>query len=565
VKFSRKVRLNSVDFYVALLLGVVVMENLVASLWNVDPYHEGAIFATAVGMADGLSVFREINQQYGFLGPLLVSCLLRIFGNYLIVERLFGFTLIISIAFLFYLNLRRITSKTTSQLIAIFWLAISPIWSWPFAYSALSGGYWPNHLGVTLVLVSLLLLQKSNGFILLAGFLVFISSQARVEFFFVWFFMTLAILLSKKVSRVYWLSGNLLGLIFIYVYLRTNLSIEDWFNQTMRVWTLEPPDVPAVNLNFFIFNFINFAGVSVIGLILFLAAAYFSAIFRRFWMAVLAESTLILILLFVPGVMKFNLFIGNYDIFSAGRYFFANTLFSYVNISLLVIFVSIVFFIREKWGRIYQEVVLAHPSLLILMGASFGLLSLFHNFNPDYTHMVWPVFALLLIKLQKIQPSFLFKLIRSRSLMVLALSLIFSSSTTFLSHALDQIHPYRTQMLKGLYGQSGKQVQELDRMYKLIENNVSKGKMLMVCNTGLLSVSDQGYLGSDKWSWNLQPAVMISNRLDELEKNSTILACHLNNQDRADLSKLESLNVLATIDENSYFTLYQVVKSWPSQ
>lgn len=558
-------RLNSLDFYVALLLGVVVIENLVASLWNVDPYHEGAIFATAVGMSDGLSVFREINQQYGFLGPLLVSCLLRIFGNYLIVERLFGFTLITTIAFLFFLNLRRITSKTASQLIAISWLAISPIWSWPFGYSALSGGYWPNHLGVALVLISLLLLQKSNGFILLAGFFVFVSSQARVEFIFVWFFMTLAILLSKKVGRAYWLGGNLLGVVFIYLYLRNNLSTQDWFNQTMRVWTLDPPDVPEVSLNFFIFNFINFAGVSVIGLILFLTAAYFSTFFKTFWAAVIAESTLILILLFVPSVIKLNFFIGNYDVFSAGRYFFANTLFSYVNISMLVIFVSILFFVRERWGRIYQEVVRGNPSLLILTGASFGLLGLFHNFNPDYTQMVWPIFALLFIKLHKVQPHFLFKFIRSKSLVVLALSLIFSSSTTFISHALDQIHPYRTEMLMGLYGQSDKQVQELDRSYKLIEDNVSKGNMLMVCNTGLLSVSDQGYLGSDKWSWNLQPAVMISNRLDRLEIDSTILACHLNNQDRSDLSKLESLSVLSVIDKNNYFTLYQVAKSWPLQ
>ena len=563
--FSNRIRLNPWDFYVALLLGVVVIENLVASLWNVDPYHEGAIFATAVGMSDGLSVFREINQQYGFLGPLLVSCLLRVFGNYLIVERLFGFTLIMTIAFLFYLNLRRIASKITSQLLTVTWVAISPIWSWPFGYSALSGGYWPNHLGVALVLIGLLLLQKSKWSIFLAGFLVFISSQARIEFFFVWFFMTIAILLSKKVGKIYWLSGNLLAIIFIYLYLRSNSSTQDWFNQTLRVWTLDAPDVPKVGLNFFIFNFINFAGVSFIGLFLFLAAVFFSTIFKKIWLAVIAESALIIFLLFIPSFMNFTLFIGNYDVFSVGRYFFANTLFSYVNISMLVMFVSIVFFILKRMGRIYQDVVRGDPPLLILIATSFGLLALFHNFNPDYTQMVWPVFALLLIKLDKVQPNFLFKFVRSKSLLVLALSLILSSSTVFISHALDQTHPYRTEMLRGLYGQSEKQVEELDRSYRLIEDNVSKGKMLMVCYTGLLSVSDQGYLGSDKWSWNLQPAVMIANRLDRLEINSTVLACKLNNQDRTDLSELERLNVVSIIAKNNYFTLYRVVKSWPLQ
>lgn len=563
MKFLLKPRLNPLDLSLAVLLGLVILENLAASLWNVDPYHEGALFPTAVGMSEGLSVFREINQQYGFLGPFLVSYLLRLFGNYLIVERLFGFTLILAIAFLFYINLKRITSKVTAKLLVITWLAISPIWSWPFGYSALSGGYWPNHIGIALVLISLLLLTKSNPSVLLAGFLLLISSQARMEFIFVWFFTTIAILVSNTINRFYWFTGNFLGLICVYLYLSINSSGQEWFNQTLRVWTMNPPDVPEVNLNFFLFNFINFIGVSIIGLVLFVSAVRFSNTFNKVWVAVLAESTLVLCCLYVPSLMKVNLFIGNYDVFSSGRYFFANTLFSYINVSLLVIFVSFLFLIFKRGRGIFREITHGNPSLLILLAASFGLLSLFHNFNPDYTQMVWPVFALLGLHLKRIQPDFLRKFINLKSIAVLSLGLILASSVTFVSHAFKQIHPYQAEMLKGLYGGSKMQVQGLDQSYELIEDNVTKGRMLMVCQTGLLSVNGAGYLGSDKWSWNQQPAEMISNRLDRLEVGSTILACHLNPQDEFDLLKLERLNILSIIENNDNFNLYKVIKSWP--
>ena len=101
-----RLNLKSQNFYLTPLFAVAIFENLIAATWNVDPYHEGALFPTAVGLAEGLAPFREINQQYGFLGPLVVSLPLHLFGNYLIVQRLFGFFLTILIALLFFSYLR---------------------------------------------------------------------------------------------------------------------------------------------------------------------------------------------------------------------------------------------------------------------------------------------------------------------------------------------------------------------------------------------------------------------------------------------------------------------------
>jgi len=40
-----------------LLLAIPIVMLVIASRWNVDPYHEGAIFPTAVGIAQGNHVF----------------------------------------------------------------------------------------------------------------------------------------------------------------------------------------------------------------------------------------------------------------------------------------------------------------------------------------------------------------------------------------------------------------------------------------------------------------------------------------------------------------------------
>ena len=68
------------------MLFLVIIENSIAVFWNVDPYHEGALYPTAIGMAGGKALFSEVSQQYEFINPLINSWFLRIFRNYLLRE-----------------------------------------------------------------------------------------------------------------------------------------------------------------------------------------------------------------------------------------------------------------------------------------------------------------------------------------------------------------------------------------------------------------------------------------------------------------------------------------------
>ena len=220
------VRLNKTNFLIHPLIFLAGAQQFIASTWNVDPYHEGALFPTAVGIAEGRSVFAEVSQQYGFLGPLFVSLPLEIFGNYLVVQRIFGALLMILIAWLMYLNLRSLVTPLTAKYFVILWLGISPIWSWPFSTSALSGGYWPNHLGVALTLFScfVILKYKTNLVYFIAGLTMFLSSQSRAEFYFVWLFVTIAIIIRPDTKRLSWLAGSLLSIVLIGIYLFVNNS-----------------------------------------------------------------------------------------------------------------------------------------------------------------------------------------------------------------------------------------------------------------------------------------------------------------------------------------------------
>jgi len=557
-----RLNLKSQQFYIILLFLLAIAENIIAATWNVDPYHEGALFPTAVGLADGLAPFRGVSQQYGFLGPLLVSLLLRVFGNYLIVERLFGATLIISIAIVLYFNLRALATRTVAIWITLLWFSISPIWGWPVGYKALSGGYWPNHLGIFMVLLGILLIQKSKASAFLGGGLVLLASQARVEFIFVWLFMTIAIFLKEKEKRFYWAAGSFFAVISVCEYLVRNRAIKEWFDQTILVWTMNPPDVPQININFFIFNAINFLGVVAVGCLVLTCSMFFEKRINNFALFLTADVVLIWSLLNIPNLINFQIKFGNYDFAATVKYVFANTLFSYINVSITICFLATIYLLMRKKDAVVKHLFAKNSSLLLLFSASLGLLSLFHNFNPDYSQMVWPVFSLFLVA---IVTTFQISPLISKynaALPLLAVGLIFVTSISFFSHLVAQSHTYKTPMLKGLYGNSKEQVRNLDNSFNIIQRGTEKGRMRMVCQTGLFSINGSGFLGSDKWTWNQQPAEMISYRLEHLGTGETVLACHLNSSDSTRIQFLLSKRNITVVDKSPSFTLYRVVKAF---
>ncbi len=564
MQLLQRVRLNETNFLIHLLIFLAGAQQFIASTWNVDPYHEGALFPTAVGIAEGRSVFAEVSQQYGFLGPLLVSLPLEIFGNYLVVQRIFGALLMILIAWLMYLNMRSLVTPLTAKYFVILWLGISPIWSWPFSTSALSGGYWPNHLGIALTLFScfVILKYKTNLVYFVAGLTMFLSSQSRAEFYFVWLFVTIAIIIRSDTKRLSWLAGSLLSIVLIGIYLFVNNSTKDWYEQTLKVWTMDPPGVPIIGPNFFIFNIVNFLGVTCVGFLIIAISYMLQVKYRAPQVLVLATMvTGLVLVLLLHGLVSTNLYFRSYSFDDLINYLIRNSLFSYVNVTIILFAVILLLQFYKFRLSIIKRISKARLPSVIFGFASIGLLSLFHNFNPDYSHMVWPIFALAFVsaighlnsQISQIFPLAVFKLV--------TLSLFSVSIIVFLTHFNEQRYSYQTPLLKGLYGNSQEQVASIDRDLKLVSENVVAGQMLMNCQTGLLTVNEKGFLGSDKWTWNQQPSEMLLNRLDRLKLGQTMLSCNMNQLDSSRVVTLVKEGKLTVTARGPNFLIYKVTKS----
>lgn len=130
-------RTNSIDksryFLIYLSLASIVPIVFVSIRSSVDLYHEGAIFPSSVGVSHGNAIFREVNNQYGFLVALVNSPFIKLFGNYVIISRLVGYLVYILVVICYFLIVKELQTNSLQLLVVLFW---SPL--------ILLGVYWPK-------------------------------------------------------------------------------------------------------------------------------------------------------------------------------------------------------------------------------------------------------------------------------------------------------------------------------------------------------------------------------------------------------------------------------------
>ncbi|CAN2170523.1 hypothetical protein MCEMRE195_00045 [Candidatus Nanopelagicaceae bacterium] len=562
MKFMPKTLTRNKEFFsYGILLSAVLIANLIASLWNVDPYHEGAIFPTATGLAQGLNVFDGVSQQYGFLLPLVISPFLKVFGTYLFVSRLVSFVLLILLTFLTYKVSCIYMNRKVAFYASLLWLSVSPIWSYTMFGRSLSGGAWPNHLAMILVLLSILLISNSRAqtrsiSVSSAAFLTFLSSQARMEFFLVWFFISLFLLMRDRKIFFYWIIGSTLAILTIFSYLLSNSAVDDWFNQTIKVWTLDAPDVPTIGLGFFFWNGLNFVALAAI-----LPLTLLLYHFLQFKLSSLVRIfVLVVFLIFLTSVSQFlpdSISILGRNVATILDFAAQRTLFSYVNVvilsSLIIGFVAV--FRRTQKRK--------HPSsgidLLngILWCTAIGILGVFHNTNADYTSITVAPFLILTLGYffpasSETNPR-LISILKEYVAAVVTVSLVI-----FCLHFPKQVHEYDTPVLKNLYAQNLVEAKNLDARFHQIAKHTGNSRFLMDCQIGMLSVNERGFQGLDKWTWNQQPAIMIANRLQNLESGDYAVTCHLNEEDLNFLKSEEGLQKFSIEFADGDFSILKV-------
>jgi len=543
------------------LLPAVLIANLLASFWNVDPYHEGAIFPTATGLAHGFKIFDQVSQQYGFLLPLVISFFLKIFGSFLFVSRLVSYVLLVLLAYLTFKVSCIYMNRQVALFSSLLWLSISPIWSFTMFGRSLSGGVWPNHLAMILVLTSILTINSSRTetrafYISIAGFITFLSSQARMEFIVVWFLITLFLLARDRRIFLYWSIGSAFAVLSIFIYLALNSAIDEWFNQTIRVWTLNAPDVPTINLGFFLSNGLNFFTLASIMPITLLLYKFLQS-------KVLHPSRILALIVFLLSLTTLDLFvpnsipilgknIGTVIVFAAQR-----TLFSYVNVAILCSLAIGILRLFNKSSTTAHQTNGNSLSYGVLWCTAIGVLAVFHNTNADYTSIT--VAPYLILSLGYFFPATMKSdLTLISTLKEYITAIVFVSLVVFAIHLPKQTHEYTTPVLKNLYAQSYTDASNLDARFKQISKYTEDSRFLMDCQIGMLSVNERGFRGLDKWTWNQQPAIMIANRLQGLKTGEYAVACHLNELDLNFLESEEGLRKFTTKFSDGDFRILKV-------
>jgi hypothetical protein len=452
-------------------------------------------------------------------------------------------------------------NRKVASYASLLWLSVSPIWSYTMFGESLSGGVWPNHLAMILVLVAILLIHNSRARTRLisissAAFLTFLSSQARMEFFLVWFFISLFLLIRDRKVFFYWVAGSTLAILTTFTYLISNSAVDDWFNQTIKVWTLDAPDVPTIDLGFFLSNGLNFIALAAI-LPVTLLLYHFLQVKVSSPIRILV---LIFFLIFLTSVGQFfpdSISILGKNVATILDFTAQRTLFSYANVvilgSLIIGFVAV---LRRTPKRADQS---SDSDLLngILWCTAIGILGVFHNTNADYTSITVAPFLILTLgyffPASREPNPLLISTLKEYVAAVVTVSLVI-----FCLHLPKQVHEYNTPVLKNLYAQNYDDARDLDAKFQQIAKHTGNSRFLMDCQIGMLSVNERGFQGLDKWTWNQQPAIMIANRLQNLKTGDYAVTCHLNEEDSKFLNSEEGLQKFSIEFADGDFSILKV-------
>ena len=557
---------------------IIAIQVLVSARWNVDPYHEGALMPSSVGLAQGKVIFRDVNNQYGSLTALFNAPFHFLFGNYLFVSRLVSAVTFLLTAYLTFVLLRSYLTRTQAHAISLFWLVLSPTWAWFPGRDSMITVAWPNHFAVMLSIVSFILLRRAtsgqikyaNRIALSSGFAAFFVTQARFELYILWL-IELAIIvffvrqksISKNVFR-FWFLGSFIAVVVNFSYLAIYSGLGDWYNQTIKVWFSNPPDLPVVNLNFFIFNFASFFLLLSILFLIIGVNWICSRSGLPNWISILLVSVVIVLLSGVPHFLP-TLRLGNSFEFKAwSQHVFEMVLFSPINLVYTLGVLLLLFHVVASVSSIKPPKIFVFRTnfdSVFLGGMAVGFLLLTHNFNAPYTGItIAPFLAYLAASIHFNESSL--ELLRKKLIgqvrnLFIAFSLV--SSCLFVFNLTQQTSHFQTPILKGITTLDREYRNFVDERFSAVAEYAKPGRMWMMCNTGLYTVSLDGYMGADEWSWNQQPELWMRDRPLRAKSGDTLVTCNLSQGEKERVSQLEVTRRIVPAYALDDFVIYRVL------
>ena len=523
---------------------------------GVDTYHDGAIFPSAVGMAQGLHLFSEVNNQYGFMYALIQTPFLYLFGNYLLVARIVGGIVFFLTLLVAYLLIRQVWGQQASFLVAMICVALNPSWSYLSIQTLNAFGAWINQYGVMLIIISIFLTLRELDkkiprawIFLLSGGIALSSTFVRPEFFLVWFLQTLFLFYSSKRGKfsdrnfVFWTAGSILAGVVSAGYLVITGSLADYFNQMIVVWFSSPPNSAHLGIG----NVFTFA-TSCLSFLFYFALIYYIS---RYRLALVYTVSLTILVVYLLGLVLPNVseieFLGK----NVGPYLytaFDGFLFNYSSAVVATLVLVSLFSIRsnrESFGF----------KTLFLQVTSVGLLAQLHNVNSAYIVMFSPIFVTWFMfwsnEYRQKYPTILIAL-RNSFISLVTVSLVIGSSLVF-----KPIYEYNSYILKGMAEFSLEKRNDIDAKFELLDRYVEVGELYFDCPYGLFSVSQSGLYIADKWTWNEIPKKWLQQSIQKSNSGDFLLRCNGGLDGVITYDELKKSGVIKIVESFSDFELYQ--------
>ena len=490
---------------------------------GVDPYHEGALFPSAVGVAQGLNIFSEVNNQYGFVYALVQSPLLLIIGNYLIITRIVGAIVVIASAFICYLLVRKNWEPKIAFFVTLVCLALNPAWSYLSQKSLYGYGAWINQYGVLLLMGSTYLFleeiereEPRNYIFFVAGGLSLFSTFVRLEFSLVWVLQSSFLFLQFRRNKLpkyilgLWLIGGFSVGVASLAYLVTIGSLSDFFKQLVLVWFSAPPNSAHLGLG----NLFTF-GVSCVLFILFFYVIYLLSTFRIrwIWIIIFSSSSIFLLANSLKSINHFSFkgkMIGPYLQTAIDGF-----LLNYSSVLVLLISVKTLLNLRSNNSNLFP--------VGFLQITCIGLLVQLHNVNAAYIYMFNPIliawFMYWIYDYKDKYPKLILGL-RNSAIVLVASSLFISFPLVFKTS-----YSFNSPALKGMSDYSLDHRNEIDSKFEILKRYVDVGQLYFDCPLGLFSVSEKGLYAADKWTWNEIPREWLQTSVGGASKGQFLLRC----------------------------------------
>jgi hypothetical protein len=275
-------------------------------------------------------------------------------------------------------------------------------------------------------------------------------------------------------------------------------------------------------------------------------------------------SLLIFLLTEVPRFFPI-LRIGNsFEFKSWSQHIFDMTLFSPINLiytigPLLLMFHAVTRFSSIRSPRLFSFK--TGFDSVYLGGIAIGFMLLTHNFNAPYTGITIAPFLGYLAAAIELDISRLNSFRRKLNNQVRNLFVSFSlvSTCLFLFNLSQQSAHFQTPLLKGITTFDSEYRDFVDERFSAIAEHADPGKLWMMCNAGLYTVSLNGYMGADEWSWNQQPELWMQDRPLQASAGDSLVTCQLSRGEKERITQLEQRQRIVPVYTLDDFVIYRVL------